>query len=290
MTDSVQTRCGFIAIVGAPNVGKSTLINHIVGAKVSIVSHKVQTTRSRFRGLSIFKSSQLIFVDTPGIFSPRRQLDRSMVSAAWKGANDADIITLLVDSARGLDEETRHIIKTLKEQKKSAIGVLNKIDVVDKSKLLKLAQDLEETGVITQIFMLSAIKGDGVTDFLDELADMVPEGPWLYPEDEIADTPLMLWAAEITREQLYHQLNQELPYAATVETESLVEKDDSSITIKGIVLGKGGSKIKSIGATARRELEKLLERRVHLMLFVKVSKNWAEDPEHYTKWALDPKA
>ena len=301
MTDSVQTRCGFIAIVGAPNVGKSTLINHIVGAKVSIVSHKVQTTRSRFRGLSIFKSSQLVFVDTPGIFSPRRQLDRSMVSAAWKGANDADIITLLVDSARGLDEETRHIIKTLKEQKKTAIGVLNKIDVVDKSKLLKLAQDLEETGVITQIFMLSAIKGDGVTDFLDELADMVPEGPWLYPEDEIADTPLMLWAAEITREQLYHQLNQELPYAATVETDSLVEKDDSSITInqviyverpghKGIVLGKGGSKIKSIGATARRELEKLLERRVHLMLFVKVSKNWAEDPEHYTKWELDPKA
>jgi GTPase len=301
MSEQNQTRCGFIAIVGAPNVGKSTLINQIVGAKVSIVSHKVQTTRSRFRGLSIHDSSQLVFVDTPGIFSPKRQLDRSMVSAAWQGAHDADIITLLVDSVRGLDAETRHIIKTLKEQNKTAIGILNKIDLVDKSKLLKLAQDLEQTGVISEIFMLSATKGDGITEFLSHLAKSVPEGPWLYPEDEIADTPLMLWAAEITREQLYLQLNQELPYAATVETESLAEKKDTSITInqviyvertghKGIVLGKGGSKIKSIGESARIELEKLLERRVHLMLFVKVSKNWAEDPEHYTKWELDPKA
>ena len=301
MTDPSPPRCGFIAIVGAPNVGKSTLINHIVGAKVSIVSHKVQTTRSRFRGLSIHGSSQLVFVDTPGIFSPRRQLDRSMVSAAWQGANDADIVALLVDSARGLDKETRHIIDTLKEQNKTAIGVLNKIDIVDKSKLLKLARDLENSTVISEIFMISAVKGDGIIDFVDYLARKIPEGPWLYPEDEIADTPLMLWAAEITREQLYLQLHQELPYAATVETESLAEKDDASITInqviyverpghKGIVLGKGGNKIKSIGAASRRELEKLLERRVHLMLFVKVSKNWAEDPGHYAMRELDPKA
>ncbi len=296
-----HTCCGFVAIVGAPNVGKSTLTNRIVGAKVSIVSPKVQTTRSRFRGLVIHGSSQLVFVDTPGIFTPRRQLDRSMVSAAWQGAHDADIVILLVDSARGFDTDTLHIIKTLKEHHRTAIGVLNKVDLVEKTKLLKLATELEKTQSVSEIFMISAAKGDGIDDLVSYLAKRVPEGPWLYPEDEIADTPMRLWAAEITREQLYLQLQQELPYAATVETEDLTEKDDGSLVVnqiiyversghKGIVLGKGGSRIKNIGAASRRELEKLLERRVHLMLFVKVRKNWAEDPDHYELRDLDPKA
>ncbi|MEL0105815.1 MAG: GTPase Era [Rhodospirillaceae bacterium] len=300
-SDRANSRCGFVAIVGAPNVGKSTLINQIVGAKVSIVSPKVQTTRSRFRGLAVHDQSQLVFVDTPGIFSPRRQLDRSMVSAAWQGANDADIITLLVDSVKGIDEETAHIIKTLQEREKRAVAVLNKIDLVDKSKLLEFARQLEGTKIMSEIFMISAVKGDGVEKLVEYLAQTVPKGPWLYPDDEIADTPLMLWAAEITREQLYLQLHQELPYAATVDTESYLEKEDGSLAFnqviyverqghKGIVLGKGGSRIKSIGEAARRELEKLFDRRVHLMLFVKVSKNWAEDPDHYRNRDLDPKA
>lgn len=228
---------------------------------------KCKTTRSRFRGLAVHDQSQLVFVDTPGIFSPRRQLDRSMVSAAWQGANDADIITLLVDSVKGIDEETAHIIKTLQEREKRAVAVLNKIDLVDKSKLLEFARQLEGTKIMSEIFMISAVKGDGVEKLVEYLAQTVPKGPWLYPDDEIADTPLMLWAAEITREQLYLQLHQELPYAATVDTESYLEKEDGSLAFnqviyverqghKGIVLSKGGSgsNLSAGGASGTREI------------------------------------
>ncbi|MEQ8195937.1 MAG: GTPase Era [Rhodospirillales bacterium] len=299
MTEGQPKRCGFIAVLGAPNVGKSTLVNQIVGTKVSIVSPKVQTTRNRIRGISIHGNAQLVFIDTPGIFQPKRKLDRAMVSAAWQGAGDADVLILLVDSTKGIDAETSGIIERLKERRGRVIGVINKVDLVKKQALLKIAETMTRTECFSDIFMISAHTGDGVNDLLETLAAAVPEGPWHYPEDEVADTPLKLWTAEITREQLYLQLHQELPYAASVETESLAEKDDGSVEIrqvvyverpghKGIVLGTKGSRIKSIGSRARAELEKLLERRVHLMLFVKIRKNWAEDPELFQSWDLDP--
>ncbi|MEX2449597.1 MAG: GTPase Era [Rhodospirillales bacterium] len=301
MTESPATRCGFVAVLGAPNVGKSTLVNLIVGSKVSIVSPKVQTTRNRIRGIFIKDSVQVVFVDTPGIFEPKRKLDRAMVSAAWQGAGDADAIVLLVDSVKGVDDETARIVTRLQERNMKVIGVINKIDLVAKPALLKIAEKMTASGCFSEIFMISAQTGDGVGDLVDTLTGLMPESPWLYPEDEIADTPLKVWAAEITREQLYLQLHQELPYAATVETESLTEKGNTSIEInqviyverpghKGIVLGAKGSRIKLIGSRARAELEKLLERRVHLMLFVKVRKNWAEDPELFKSWDLDPNA
>ncbi|MDP6788297.1 MAG: GTPase Era [Rhodospirillales bacterium] len=298
MTEPGPTRCGFIAIVGAPNVGKSTLLNRMVGSKVSIVSPKVQTTRTRVLGILITGPAQIIFIDTPGIFRPRRRLDRAMVAAAWGGAADADQVMVLVDSEKGIDADTRSIIDRLKENDRRALLVLNKVDLVKKPVLLDLAAALNAEGLFTDIFMISATTGDGVDDLLAHLGATLPEGPWLFPEDQLSDMPERLLAAEITREKLYLELHQELPYQATVETEGWQEKDDGSLRIdqvifvqrasqKGIVLGKGGQRVKSIGAASRRELEDILGCRVHLFLFVKVRQNWGDDPERYRDWGLD---
>lgn len=298
MTDGAETRAGFVAIVGAPNVGKSTLLNRLVGAKVSIVSPKVQTTRTRVLGICMEGASQVIFIDTPGIFKPRRRLDRAMVSAAWGGAAGADEVLLLVDAAKGIDKDTAAIVKKLKKAGRPALLALNKIDLVNKSALLALAAELDQSGIFSDTFMISAATGDGVTDLMGFLAARVPAGPWLYPEDQLSDMPGRLTAAEITREQLYLQLHQELPYAMAVETEGWKEKDDGSVRIdlvvyverasqKAIVLGKGGSRIKALGEAARKELEQILERRVHLFLFVKVRSNWGDDPERYRDLGLD---
>jgi len=297
MADPAQ-HCGFVAIIGAPNVGKSTLLNRFVGSKVSIVSPKVQTTRTRVLGICIEAGAQLVFIDTPGIFRPRRRLDRAMVAAAWGGAGDADVLLVLVDAARGIDDDTRAILDRLKEQQKRGILVLNKVDLVAKPKLLELAAALDAEGIFDDTFMVSAETGDGTADLLAFLAGKMPEGPWMFPEDQMSDMPLRLLAAEITREKLFLQLHKELPYAATVETENWEEDEDGSARIeqviyverdsqKGIVLGKGGRQIKSIGAAAREELEELLERRVHLFLFVKVREKWSDDPARYRDWGLD---
>lgn len=288
-------RCGFIAVLGAPNAGKSTLVNQLVGAKVSIVSPKVQTTRTRVMGIINKANTQVIFIDTPGIFAPRKRLDRAMVSAAWQGAKDAEAVLLLVDATRGGADA---IIEKLKEQKRHAILVLNKIDLVDKEKLLGLAAKLNESGVFTETYMISALKGDGTEKLLADLAARLPEGPWMFNDDQVSDMPMRLLAAEITREKIFLQLKEELPYAVTVETESWEEFENGSVKIsqiiyvmrdtqKAIVLGKGGTMIKKLGETARRELEEILERRVHLSLFVKVRENWIDDPARYSAWGLD---
>ena len=303
MTAAEEKRAGFVAIVGAPNVGKSTLLNRLVGTKVSIVSPKVQTTRSRILGICIEGPAQVIFIDTPGIFKPRRRLDRAMVAAAWGGARDADDILLLVGanlvvSRRGLDGDTRTIIKRLKKSERKVTLAINKVDLVSKPKLLEMAAVLDTTGVFPDIFMISAEKGDGVPDLMAFLAARVQVGPWLFPEDQISDMPGRLTAAEITREKLYLQLHQELPYAAAVETEDWKEQDDGSVRIeqiiyverptqKAIVLGKGGARIKALGQAAREELEEIFERRVHLFLFVKVREKWGDDPERYRDLGLD---
>ncbi|MDA0241029.1 MAG: GTPase Era [Proteobacteria bacterium] len=299
MTETIeQTTCGYVAILGAPNVGKSTLLNQIVGTKVSIVSPKVQTTRTRVLGILIEGNAQIIFVDTPGIFQPRRRLDRAMVSAAWSGAGDADQITLVVDAARGIDRDTRGIVDRLKEREAKVVLILNKIDLVKKEKLLTLSQNLHDEGIFPETFMISAETGDGVPDLVQFLTKGMPSGPWLFPEDQISDMPMRLLAAEITREKLYLQLKQELPYAATVETENWTDQKDGSARIeqviyverdsqKAIVLGKGGARIKALGAAARLELEELLDHRVHLFLFVKVRDKWGDDPARYRDWGLD---
>ena len=303
MTEAGEKRAGFVAIVGAPNVGKSTLLNRLVGTKVSIVSPKVQTTRSRILGICIEGPAQVIFIDTPGIFKPRRRLDRAMVAAAWGGARDADDVLLLVDanlidSKRGIDGDTRSIIKRLKKSGRKVTLAINKVDLVSKPKLLEMAAELDTTGVFPDIFMISAEKGDGVPDLMAFLAARVQVGPWLFPEDQISDMPGRLTAAEITREKLYLQLHQELPYAAAVETEDWKEQDDGSVRIeqiiyverptqKAIVLGKGGARIKALGQAAREELEEIFERRVHLFLFVKVREKWCDDPERYRDLGLD---
>lgn len=292
------TRAGFIAILGAPNVGKSTLLNQLVGTKVSIVSPKVQTTRSRVLGICIEGDAQVIFIDTPGIFKPRRRLDRAMVAAAWGGGADADDVLLLIDASRGIDGNTKAIIEKLKKSERTVTLALNKVDLVKKPALLKLAEEANQSEIFSDIFMISAETGDGVADLMAFLTARVPEGPWLFPEDQISDMPGRLTAAEITREQLYLQLYQELPYAAAVETESWKEQDDGSVRIeqviyverasqKGIVLGKKGSRIKSLGEAARKELEEIFERRVHLFLFIKVRENWGDDPERYRDLGLD---
>ncbi len=294
-------RCAFIAVVGAPNVGKSTLVNRLAGAKVSIVSPKVQTTRARVMGICIRGQTQLVFIDTPGIFPPRRRLDRAMVAAAWRGAGDADTILLLLDSAKGIDSDTRNIVRRLKERGNDmpgAVLALNKIDLAKKPALLELAAELDGEGVFGEIFMISAQTGDGVTDLAARLAEKAPKGPWHFPAEQLSDMPQRLLAAEITREKMYLQLRQELPYSATVETEEWKEKEDGSLAIrqvvyierpsqKAIVLGHGGKRIKSLGETARKELEEILQRRVHLFLFVKVREKWTEDPERYRQWGLD---
>ncbi|MDD9877243.1 MAG: GTPase Era [Magnetovibrio sp.] len=291
-------RAGFIAVVGAPNVGKSTLINRLVGTKVSIVSPKVQTTRTRVLGIALAGDAQVILIDTPGIFKPRRRLDRAMVAAAWGGAADADHVLMLIDATRGVDANTAAIIGKLKDGGRGVMAAINKIDLVKKPALLGLAQELQSTGVFTEIFMISAEKGDGVDEVMAHVAGLMPEGPWLFPDDQVSDMPERLLAAEITREKLYLQLHQELPYAATVETEEWEDKDDGSVRIgqvvyveratqKAIVLGKGGRQVKAIGAAARAELEDILGCRVHLFLFVKVREKWGDDPDRYRDWDLD---
>ncbi|HIM42459.1 MAG TPA: GTPase Era [Rhodospirillales bacterium] len=298
MTANPGQRAGFVAIVGAPNVGKSTLLNRLVGAKVSIVSPKVQTTRTRVLGICIEGPAQIIFIDTPGIFQPRRRLDRAMVAAAWIGTADADEVLLLVDASRGLDRNTAAIVKKLKRAERTVILAINKVDLVNKPDLLALAAELNEAGAFTDTFMISAETGDGVADLMALLAGRVAAGRWLFPEDQISDMPGRLTAAEITREQLYLQLHKELPYAAAVETESWKDQDDGSLRIeqvvyvergsqKAIVLGKKGSRVKSIGEAARKELEEIFGRRVHLFLFVKVRGNWGDDPERYRDLGLD---
>ena len=298
MTANPGQRAGFVAIVGAPNVGKSTLLNRLVGAKVSIVSPKVQTTRTRVLGICIEGPAQIIFIDTPGIFQPRRRLDRAMVAAAWIGTADADEVILLVDASRGLDRNTAAIVKKLKRAERTVILAINKVDLLNKPDLLALAAELNEAGAFTDTFMISAETGDGVADLTALLAGRVAAGRWLFPEDQISDMPGRLTAAEITREQLYLQLHKELPYAAAVETESWKDQDDGSLRIeqvvyvergsqKAIVLGKKGSRVKSIGEAARKELEEIFGRRVHLFLFVKVRGNWGDDPERYRDLGLD---
>lgn len=293
-------RCGFIAVIGAPNAGKSTLVNALVGAKVSIVSRKVQTTRVPVRGIAIVGASQLVFIDTPGLFAPRKRLDKVMVDAAWGGVRDADLIVLLVDAAKGIDEDVERILETLQSANAPILTVLNKVDRVDaKQMLLSLASTLKSRLPLEEIFMISALNGDGVADLKGYLAEHVPAGPWHYPADDLSDTPLRLLAAEITREKILNRLHDELPYATTVETASWEERKDGSVRIeqtifvardgqKAIVLGKGGQMIKQISTEARRELTDILERPVHLFLFVKVREGWQDDPERYRGMGLEP--
>lgn len=291
-------RCAFIALIGAPNAGKSTLTNALVGAKVSIVTPKVQTTRTLIRGIAVTGKAQLVFVDTPGIFRPRRRLDRAMVSTAWGGARDADIVGFLVDAKRGLDEESEAIAAGLEEVRQPKVLILNKVDIVEKPKLLGLAAELNARVDFAATFMVSALTGSGLDDLRDWFAAHAPEGPWLYPEDQLSDAPQRHLAAEITREKLYLRLHQELPYQSTVETDAWQERLDGSVRIaqtiyveresqRKIVLGKGGRTIKAIGAEARRELSALLERPVHLFLFVKIREDWGEDPERYRQMGLE---
>jgi GTP-binding protein Era len=291
-------RCGFIALIGAPNAGKSTLINALVGTKVTIVSHKVQTTRALLRGIAIEGDAQLVLIDTPGIFTPKRRLDRAMVSTAWSGAHDADIVGVLIDAKRGLDEEAGALLDGLAGVSKPKVLLLNKVDLTDKPALLTLTQLANERVAFVASFMISALTGDGVADFKRWLAEHAPEGPWHYPEDQITDAPLRQLAAEITREKLYLRLHQELPYQSTVETERWQERKDGSVRIeqtiyveresqRKIVLGKGGATIKAIGADARREIALVVEQPVHLFLFVKVREGWGDDPERYREMGLE---
>jgi len=302
----MTTFCGFCAIIGAPNAGKSTLTNSLVGSKVAIVSPKVQTTRMTVRGVALAGETQIVFVDTPGIFRPRRRLDRAMVGAAWAGAEDADAILLVVDAADLAANsnspgarDTAAILEGLKEAKgKKTALVLNKIDGMKRTDLLPMVERFHAEAVFEDVFLLSALKGDGVSDVAAWVAARMPEGPWLYPEDQAADIPMRLLAAEITREKIYHRLHDELPYASAVETEKWEERKDGSVRIdqvifvqrdgqKGIVLGKGGQTVKAIGELARKEMEDLFGRRVHLFLFVKVREDWADNREHYREIGLD---
>jgi GTP-binding protein Era len=291
-------RCGFVALIGAPNVGKSTLINALVGAKVSIVTPKVQTTRSLIRGIAIEGDAQLIFVDTPGIFSPRRRLDRAMVGTAWGSTQDADLVALLIDSRRGLKEDDEKILQGLGEIRPPKVLVLNKIDLVDKLALLVLTREANQHASFAVTFMISALSGDGVPDLKGWLAAHAPAGPWLYPPDQISDAPLRQLAAEITREKLYLRLHQELPYQSTIETEVWKELKDGAVRIeqtlyveresqRKIVLGKGGQTLKAIGTAARAEIAAAIEQPVHLFLHVKVREGWADDPERYRAMGLE---
>ena len=296
--DAAPTRCGFVALIGAPNAGKSTLVNQLVGGKISIVSHKVQTTRARIRAIAIEGASQVVFVDTPGIFLPKRTLDEAMVQAAWSSAGDADVIVLVVDARRGRDEEVDRILEGTAAVRTPVVLVLNKIDTIERPTLLDLAAELHARGRFDATFMVSALTGDGVADLRADLAGRMPEGPWLYPEDQIADVPLRLLASEVTREKVFNRLHDELPYHSTVETEKWTEGKDGSVRIeqviyvqrpgqKKIVLGAGGQTIKKIGQDARLELQEFLGRKVHLFLFVKVRERWSEDPERYRQMGLD---
>ena len=297
-----EKRAGFIAVIGSPNAGKSTLINHFIGQKVTIVTRKVQTTRSVIRGICIHEESQLVFSDTPGIFEPKRRLDRAMVEAAWGSSSDADIILFLYDAQKSrIDNETNKILNELAQSRKKKILVLNKVDLVDNKTLLPLIKNFEGLCSFDATFIISALTGEGSNEVLSYLAKNLPKGPWLYPKDDITDLPARLLAAEITREQIFMCLHQELPYATTVETEEWTERDDGAIVInqiiylkkaghKKIVIGKNGSMIKMLGKAARIEIEQILERSVHLFLFVKVRENWMDDPDRYKIWGLNPNA
>ena len=301
----LQTRCGFVAILGAPNAGKSTLVNALVGQKVSIVTRKAQTTRMLVRGIAMRANTQLIFIDTPGIFAPKRRLDRAMVRAAWTGAADADAILVVVDAAEAsarpsgrAAKDTDRIIDGLKQAARRMALVLNKTDAMKRDALLPLADALNARAGFDRIFMVSAATGDGLEELVDYCVGLMPKGPFLYPEDQAADIPSRLLAAEITREKLYLRLHDELPYASTVTTESWKDLPDGSVRIdqivlveresqKAIVIGKGGRAIKAIGETARLEMEQLFDRRVHLFLHTKVVENWGETPAHYREWGLE---
>lgn len=293
-----MTRCGFVTLLGAPNAGKSTLVNTMVGAKVSIVSPKVQTTRARVRGIVVKDDCEIVLVDTPGIFKPKRRLDRAMVAAAWQEAEYTDLRVLVVDARRGLDDDTRAIVESLQKNKLKATLVLNKIDLVKPERLLELSAQLNALHNFTETFMLSASTGEGVTEFESRLTEQMPESPFMFPEDQVSDLPNRLLAAEITREKLYMNLNQELPYVTTVLTDSWKDLDNGAIRLdqtifverekqRQIVLGKNGAMIKKIGMQARKELEELFECRVHLFLFVKVREKWGDNPELYRPWGLD---
>lgn len=292
------TRCGFVALIGAPNVGKSTLVNALVGAKVTIVSRKVQTTRALIRGIVIENNAQIILVDTPGIFLPKRRLDRAMVSTAWSGAHDADLVCVLLDAKSGIDEEAEAILAKAASVNHEKILVINKVDLVQREKLLALAQAANERMPFARTFMIAALSGDGVDDLRHTLAEMVPPGPFLYPEDQMSDAPMRQLAAEITREKIYRKLHQELPYQSTVETDKWEERKDKSVRIeqtifveresqRKIVLGAGGATIKSIGADSRKEIAEILGVPVHLFLFVKVRENWGDDPDRYREMGLE---
>ena len=296
----VPTRAGFVALIGEPNAGKSTLLNRMVGARVSIVTHKVQTTRARIRGIAMHGPAQVVFVDTPGIFRPRRRLDRSMVAAAWGGAADADIIVLLIEAHRGLTDGVQEILDNLRERSsgRPVALAINKIDRVKAESLLALSQRMNEAFPFERSFMISAERGHGTGDLMDWLAETLPEGPWLYPEDQIADLPMRMIAAEITREKLTLRLHEEIPYQLTVETESWEERDDGSARIdqviyvtrpghKGILLGKGGETIKAVSRAAREEIAEFMGRKVHLFLRVALRENWLDEAERFREMGLD---
>ena len=292
------TRAGFVALIGAPNAGKSTLLNALVGAKVSIVSRKVQTSRALVRGIAIEGSAQIVFVDTPGLFKPKRRLDRAMVTSAWGGAGDADAVCLLLDVRKGVDEENEAILGRLPELRQPKVLILNKIDLIERARLLDLAASVNARLPFDHTFMISALTGDGVADLRKRLAVLMPESPWLYPEDQVSDAPLRMLAAEITREKIYERLHEELPYQSTVETDQWQQRDDGSVRIEQtvfveresqrmIVLGKGGQTIKAIGQAARKDIAEIAEAPVHLFLFVKVREGWEDDPERYREMGLE---
>ena len=296
--DTVATRCGFVALIGAPNAGKSTLINALVGAKVAIVSHKVQTTRAAVRGIVMSGGTQIVFVDTPGIFRPKRRLERAMVETAWGGARDADMVALLIDAAAGLTDEAMVLLAGLAEIARPKLLILNKIDIVPREKLLALTAAANEHVPFERTFMISALTADGLADLTGWLAGRLPAGPWLYPEDEVTDLPLRQMAAEITREKIFERLHQELPYRTTVETDQWQEQKDGSVRIeqtifverdnqKKIVIGAGGATIKAISMAARKEITVLAEQPAHLFLFVKVRENWSDDPERYRAMGIE---
>jgi GTP-binding protein Era len=293
-----DTRCGFVALIGAPNAGKSTLLNALVGSKVTIVSHKVQTTRALIRGITLEGKAQLIFVDTPGIFAPKRRLDRAMVTTAWSGAHEADLIGVLIDARKGIDEEAEALLARLADVKPTKILILNKIDLVPRDTLLLLTKIGNEKAKFDSTFMISALTGDGVADLKTWLADRMPPSPWLYPADQMSDAPLRQLAAEITREKLFERLHQELPYHSTVETEQWKELRGGDVRVeqtiyveresqRKIVIGKGGQTLKAIGESSRREIAGIVEHKVHLFLFVKVREGWGDDPERYRAMGLE---
>jgi GTPase len=297
MSSDDKTQFGFCAIIGAPNAGKSTLVNQLVGAKISIVSHKVQTTRARIRAILVEGGVQAVLVDTPGIFKPRRKLDEAMVGSAWEGASEADAVVLLVDARRGVDEQVEAIIAQLKDNDARAMLVLNKVDLLRHDQLLPLSQKLNEMFLFTDTFMVSALNGSGVDALRKKICALMPPGPWHYPGDQTADVNLRFIAAEITREKIYERLHEELPYASTVETEGWEEKRDGSVKItqtifverdgqKAIVLGKGGATVKMLGQLARKDMEDSFGHKVHLFLFVKVRENWSQDPERLRMMGL----